>query len=362
MGLRAMGTLPQRQLLTDQTTALLRNLALSGHWGEVLPSEADLCREFQISRVTLRRSLLQLAREGVIAMGGRGRHHRVMRRVSGQGPSQGHTVRMLSPYPRHRVNTTAQLVQNALLERLAKEGYVMHLEVHPGLYHRFSERELKRLLALPDTVGWLLYLSTREQQEFYAGAGVPCVVLGSVHPGVALANVEFDLRSSCRHAAGLFLARGHTEMIFVTPQPMTAGDKASAEGFLEGAAGGRIAAQARVVNYDTTVPDLCRVLREQTERHPSPTAILVGWPEHTFTVLGYLQKLGRRVPEDIVVISRLDDQYLAYSVPSVARYRVDGERMGRRAAELLLDQIHHGPGKMRSIQLVPEFVPGETLG
>lgn len=357
-----MSTLPQRLLLTDQTTALLRNLALKGHWGATLPSEADLCREFQISRVTLRRSLLQLAREGVIAMGGRGRHHRIIQPLAETETKQGRTVRLLSPYPRHRVNTTAQLVQNALLERLAKEGYLMQLEVHPGLYQRFSERELKRLLALPDTAGWLLYLSTREQQAALAQSGLPCVVLGSVHPGIPLANVEFDLRSSCRHAAGLFLSRGRTEMLFITPTPMTAGDKASAEGFLAGAAQGRPPGHAWVINYDTTVADLCKVLREQMERRPPPKAILVGWPEHTFTVLGFLHKQGLRVPQDVAVISRLDDQYLTYSIPSVARYRVDGERMGRRAAELLLDQIQHGPGKIRSVRLLPEFVPGETLG
>lgn len=357
-----MAVLPQRLLLTDQTTALLRDLALKGHWGNVLPSETDLCREFQISRVTLRRALLQLSREGLIVMGGRGRHHRIVRPVAEAGAPQGRTIRMLSPYPRHRVNTTAQLVQNALLERLAKEGYLMQLEVHPGVYQRFSEREMKRLLSLPDTAGWLLYLSSREQQEYLAQAGIPCVVLGSVHPGLALANVEFDVHSSCRHAAGLFLARGRTEMIFLTPEPMTAGDKASAEGFMAGATQGRPPGRARLVTYDTSVPDLCRVLQEQMERHPAPNAVLVGWPEHTFTVLGFLHKLGRRVPEDVAVISRLDDQYLAYSIPSVARYRVDGERMGRRAAELLLDQIHHGPGKIRSVKLLPEFVPGETLG
>ncbi|MCX8155734.1 MAG: substrate-binding domain-containing protein [Verrucomicrobiae bacterium] len=357
-----MSTLPQRLLLTDQTTALLRDLALKGHWGATLPSEADLCREFQISRVTLRRALLQLAREGIILMGGRGRHHRIIRPVSETETSRGRTVRMLSPYPRHRVNTTAQLVQNALLERLAKEGYLMQLEVHPGFYQRFSEREMRRLLALPDTAGWLLYLSTREQQEYFAKSGQPCVVLGTVHRGVPLANVEFDVRSSSRHAAGLFLARGRQEMIFVTPSPMTAGDQASAEGFIDGASRGRPPGRARLVNYDTTVPDLCRVLREEMERRPCPNAILVGWPEHTFTVIGFLHKLGLRVPEDVAVISRVDDQYLAYSIPSVARYRVDGERMGRRAAELLLDQIQHGPGKIRSIRLLPEFVPGETLG
>jgi DNA-binding LacI/PurR family transcriptional regulator len=254
------------------------------------------------------------------------------------------------------------LVQNALLERLSQEGYSMHVETHAGLYQRFSEKEMLRLGHLPDTAGWVLYLSTRELQEWFAASGIPCVVAGSRHTGIDLANVEFDLRSSCRHAAGLFLARGHQELAFITPTAMTAGDLASAEGFREGAEKGRPPGRVTVINYDSSVADLCRVLREHMKRPPHATAFLVGWPEHTFTVLGCFLRHGVKVPENVAVISRVDDQYLSYAIPSVARYGIDAERMGRKAAELLLDQIRHGPGKVRAISIMPEFIPGETLG
>jgi DNA-binding LacI/PurR family transcriptional regulator len=357
-----MNALPQRQFLTDQAAALLREALARGQWGSTLPSEVELCRELQISRVTLRRSLRQLAQEGRIKFGGRGKHHRVLDAKIRLPSHQGHTIRLLSPYPRHQINASSQLVQNALHERLSKEGFSMHVEVHPGVYQRLAERDMARLLTLPDTGGWLLYLSTREVQEWFAKAGRPCVVLGRVHEGVELANVEFDFRSSCFHAAGLLLARGHTELCFLAPHPMTAGDKASAEGFCEGAAKGRPGGRATIVNYDTTVPDLCRALTGQMARRPPPTGILVAWPEHTFTVLGWLQRQGWRVPEDVAVISRSDDQYLNYSIPSVARYSVDSERMGRKAAELLLGQMRHGAGKIQSVRLMPEFIRGETLG
>jgi DNA-binding LacI/PurR family transcriptional regulator len=95
---------------------------------------------------------------------------------------------------------------------------------------------------------------------------------------------------------------------------------------------------------------------------PRPTAVLVSWPEHTFSVLGFLLRQGLRVPEDAAIISRSDDQYLNFSIPSVARYSVDSERMGRKGAELLLDQIHHGAGKIRTVSIMPEFIPGDSLG
>lgn len=357
-----MHLLPKRMLLTDQTASVLRSGLASGRWEGQLPSESELCLSLQVSRVTLRRALQQLAREGVIAFGGRGSHHRVLIRTAAKPLRTGTVVRLLSPWPRHRVNTGTQLVQNALLERLSAEGYSMHVEVHPGLYQRFSEREMERMISLPETAGWLLYFSTREMQEWFAARRIPCVVLGSLHAGVRLANVEFDLRSSCRHAAGLLMARGRSEICFLSPVPMTAGDLASAEGLREGVAKSRAPGRVTVANYEPTVRDLCHVLREQLARSPRPTAFVVAWPEHTFTVVGYLLRQGLRVPEEVAIISRADDQYLTYAIPSVARYRIDAERMGRKAAELLLDEIQHGPGKVRTVLIMPEFIPGETLG
>jgi DNA-binding LacI/PurR family transcriptional regulator len=298
----------------------------------------------------------------LLEFGGRGSHHRILRQPPAAEHRTGTIVRLLSPWPRHYVKTSAQLVQGALLERLSQEGYSMHVEVHPGLYQRFSVKDCARLANLPDTAGWLLYYSTSQIQAWFANQRLPCVVLGRCHEGVRLANVEFDFRSSCRHAAGLFLARGHRELAFLAPTPMTGGDLSSAAGFCEGAEKGRPPGRVTVFNYDTTVQDLCRVLREAISRSPRPTAYLVGWPEHTFSVLGWFIQQGIKVPQDAAIISRSDDQYLSYAIPSVARYGIDSERMGRKAGELLLDQVRHGSGKIRTISIMPEFIPGETLG
>ena len=46
----------------------------------------------------------------------------------------------------------------------------------------------------------------------------------------------------------------------------------------------------------------------------------------------------------------------------MARDYFGGTKMGRKIASILLDLIRHGPGKIRSVQILPEFVAGETLG
>ena len=50
-----------------------------------------------------------------------------------------------------------------------------------------------------------------------------------------------------------------------------------------------------------------------------------------------------------------------YTVPTFAHYRIDGAKMGRKAATMLFDLIRYGSGKIRRVQILPEFVSGETV-
>lgn len=70
--------------LFHQLSVLLRDLIVSGRMepGARLPSEADLCAEYGVSRITAKRALDELAREGLVERG-RGRGTRV---APGRGP------------------------------------------------------------------------------------------------------------------------------------------------------------------------------------------------------------------------------------------------------------------------------------
>ena len=41
---------------------------------------------------------------------------------------------------------------------------------------------------------------------------------------------------------------------------------------------------------------------------------------------------------------------------------MDGAEFGRKTAALLLDLLREGPGKVRTVRVLPKFVPGESLG
>ncbi len=158
--------LPRRSLLTDQTAQCLQERIRLRSWQEGLPSEASLCREFQVSRVTLRQALDQLIRAGLIIPGGRGAHHRVNPDANlGPAPSPtGNIIRVLAPFSFWKMGAVSHSILDALSQRISPTGLRVEFESRPRLFERNNPRELERLLALPGTMGWVLVFSTGPMQ------------------------------------------------------------------------------------------------------------------------------------------------------------------------------------------------------
>lgn len=355
--------LPTRHTLSDQVTECIRQALLQGHWSGVLPSESELCRELGVSRVTLRRGLESLFADGTLTAGGRGGRHSVAAIPKARARSvKGNLVRVLSPQPRFILSSDTQTIFQTMSESLGRSGLHLEFEHHPGLWRlHCPDALLRKLAALPQTAGWILYRSTQPVQRWFGNANVPAAVLGGIFPDVPLANAEFDLVASCRHAAGVFASRGHRRLVFLTVEKLTAGDEASARSFLEGAAAAGV--HAEVATYDDTVPGLCRTLDGLLLARPSPTAFFVGFPVHVHAAIGHLTRRGFPVPAKVAIISRLDGMHLSQSIPSIARYRMDSERLGRGLSRLLLQAVETpATNTRRHFIVMPEFVDGETAG
>ena len=351
----------RRDFLKDSVTRQLREAIAAGAWPEHLPSEVALCRELHVSRRTIRAAIAQLIREKWLRSRGRGLSPIILHGTRPAHPPTSPTViRYLSPRRPEMNDHAIQVVENALREFLGQEGFHLEFECQPDLYLRFSPKRMAKLAELPDTAAWILLHSTREIQEWFATTSHPCVVTGSCHAGVDLPNVEFDYFASCFHAAHLLAGRGE-HLVFVAPANLNASEQSAAEGFLAGA--NKFAdLKATVTGHDGTRAGICRELLPLLMSSPRPTGYLVMLPEHTLTVLGLLHSRGVEVPADSEVICRTDDIILEFCVPTVAHYSIDCVKFGHAAGALAVDVIRHGAGRHRQVKILPEFVPGQTLG
>jgi hypothetical protein len=350
--------------LTDQAADFIRKGLLQNRWTGTLPTEADLCKELGISRGTLRRALAALFAEGGLVPGGRGGRHGIGARPKISKESlhllNSDVVRLLSPQPRYIITDQTQLIFHTMAEILGRSGLRFEFEFRKSLAQlRRPASLLRKTTSGPRTAAWVLYRSTHAVQEWFARSKLPAFVLGGVYSEIPLPNAEFDHDASCRHAAGIFASRGHRRMVFLSVENATAGDKSSARSFMAAAAAAGV--DAEVAIHDDTVPGLCRVLDGLLLSHEPPTAFLVGFSNHVYATIGHLRRRGVSVPGAAAVISRMDSLHLAESIPTIARYKMDCERLARTAARAIRKLIHPvaPPLPVRHV-ILPEYVDGET--
>jgi len=354
--------LPQKSSLVAQAAAILKERIHSGEWHRWLPGEHELCAELQIARMTLRGALAQLERSGLVRAR-QGRRREILARRRRAAPGVSGRVLLLTPVPLYGLAPLHLVCAHALREALEKAG--LHFEIHAerGLYGRGSGAGLERLIRQLRPAGCVLVSSTQKMQLWFSRRRLPCVIWGSKHPGVELPSVDKAYRALCRHAVGLFLARGHRRLVLLNPESGAAGDLESEEGFREGIAQHQEAdVEAGVVRHDGTAAGIRGAVATLLKRQVPPTALLVSRAVNVLAVMGCLMKCGRRIPEDVAVISRDHEPFLEQMVPSVARYVVTPEAMAARISSAVLEIVQTGLVSPSDFKIMPEFIEGETLG
>ena len=357
-----MNTLPRRISLVAQTAAVLKDAIHAGRWSKQLPGEHDLCEMLHVGRVTLRSALSQLQRDGWIRTS-QGRRREIVERRRAAVPTRSDRVVLLTPLPLQNLQPNTVFWIDRLREHLSDAGYHLEVHGHRDCYTGRPERALESLGLRLNAAGWVLSQSTVRMQRWFAQRRMPCVVTGSRHEGVLLPSVDRDYRAISRHAVGAFWARSHRRLAFINTNPILAGDRESEEGFKEGLPKSPLPdMDSRIVRHNGTVSDICTKLDLLFKRSQPPTGFLVLRSHHVLTVMSYLMTRGRRFPKDVALISRDDDKFLESMVPSVARYSLNLSLFARTISNLVVEMVRSGVVEPKDSRLMPEFVPGQSLG
>lgn len=357
-----MNRLPQRLSLVAQTASIVKDAIQLDEWDKWLPSERDLCEQLRVARMTLRAALKLLQREGWIRIHP-GQRTQIAARPRRPLPVVRDRVLLLTPAPMESLRPFTILCISELREHLARAGCNLELHATRALYGQGSAQAVKSLVRQLRPVGCVLVASTGRLQQWFSEHHSPCVIVGSRHPGVDLPAVDIAYRAACRHAVGQFLSRGHRRLAFLNPDSGAAGDLESECGFNEAADQARLpGVEAAILRHDGTVPAICRKLDSLLDRRNPPTALLVSKSGHVLTVIGHLLRRGLRLPQDVALISRDHDPFLAEMVPTVARYVTSPGRMAHPVSRLVLEMAQGGWVKPLNYLIMPDFTEGETLG
>jgi LacI family transcriptional regulator len=326
-----------------------------------LPRERPLSRTLQASRNSLRTALLQLKTEGLIKPD-RGRGHRVLSPRSGSAKRPSFPiVGVLTPEPIGSLRPLIALWIDELRELLPAHGY--RLRVHSGrhFYSPHPSHALERLANQEPCAAWILTLSSEAMQRWFARAGGPTLVAGSVYPGIDLPSLDIDHQAVCRHAVGTLLRLGHRRLALLTREPRRPGDLASERGFLEGVRQSRQAGvDDIVVCHREDTASVTSAIDRLLKRRAAPTALVVCNSYIYLTVQSVLAQRGLRVPGDISLISRDDDPFLRFLAPPPARYVITPSTFARRLLHHVLQLAERRPPSSRHSLILPKFCAGSS--
>ena len=355
-----MITLPQKNTLQHQTAEILREQINQGAWKEWLPSERALCEMLQVSQVTVRAALRQLRRDGVIAAEDRVGSRIIRRRKN--APRAGNDAALLVCGEFHHLPPSIILWVDQLRAMLAARGSRLQLFSGQAYARRNPAPALKKLVRQHPHPCWLLVSMSRDAQAWFQKNAIPCVVAGSVHEGIDLPGCDVDYRAACRHAAGVFLRRGHRRIAMLAKHSRAAGDICSEAGFLEAfARSGSADALPVVCHYDDTVEGAAKAVRQLMARKPAPTALLVLTPFHYLTVISCLNQLGLSVPRDVSVISRFSETFHDYLLPRPAGYIIKTRQFARTLLRMITPALNGSLPPARVHYIMPEFLEGGTV-
>lgn len=353
--------LPRRITLVEQTVETLRAGIRSGHWAEALPGERKLCAELQIGRHTLRAALAELQRHGWLKNAtGRQRtiHPKRTRTTTSPRPRQ---VIMLAPSA-PSLMTMRGLVELALVrDLLIKAGYEVETCINGPCFSTKPDRALVELTRQHPDANWFVLGSKAPMQQWMVRHGKPCFISGSCDPTLGLPSIDQDYHATGHHAACTLLRKGHRHLALVRPRDAFGGDLESERGFLEAIhqAGPNI--RHSLFAHDRTKPHLCSLLDTALRTPSPPTAFFVIHASSAITVMTHLMKRGKRIPQDIAILSATEDPSLTAFVPAVSHYDLPFDKASLQISRAVRQWIEHPHLPPKTIRLMPELVKGETV-
>ncbi|WP_395719705.1 substrate-binding domain-containing protein [Prosthecobacter sp.] len=352
--------LPQRLSLVAQTVQSLRESIRTGHWRKHLPPERELCELLQVSRPTLRVALEELQRKGWLEVTQRQRR-RIKPRRTAPGASAGkRVIAVISPYSFLTLSPQVAFLADALRERLTKAGSAVEYHVNPACFSTKPVRALEKLVSQNPAVAWLVMGAKEPMLRWFISQQLPCLVVGSCPTSVVLPSVDADHQAACRHAGGVLLRKGHRRIALVLPQGGYGGDADSEQGMRESLKD-RPEAHLRVLSHDGTTAHLCALLDAAMRSPNPPTAYVVARVMPVLTVMMHLMRRGKRIPQDVAVISRDDDPFLQSTTPDVTRYAISPAQLARRVALAARQLAKTDTLEPKAIRLMAKYLPGETV-
>jgi DNA-binding LacI/PurR family transcriptional regulator len=311
----------------------------SGNWrvGDRLPSERALCERYQVSQITVRRALRELAHIGRVYS-----HHGLGWFVSPDSAptSRSYDVTLVLP---DLDWLTAPLVR-ALNDALSPSAVVLRL-LFTGGEAEAEAKAVKEAIAC-EASALLLAVTGQERQlaqhyaRLVAGVDLPVLLLLRDVTNLSLPCVVLDEQSCMEQLTRHLLGLGHQRVAYAGADPALIEGQRRYRGFastlwehglelpLDWVFSGELTGQAMRARFRRAFQDPDR-----------PTAIVCASDMQAAESMSLLRDLDLQCPEDVAIVGLGDRDFAPLLPTPLTTFRPDLQGLGRAAAEMTLDLL-----------------------
>lgn len=325
--------------------------------GARLPAERDLAAEFALDRSAVRAALVELARTGQIV-----REPGCRPRV---GPAAG-----ARPAPRTRPRPASRTIAVILPQHASDHGsreimrgiaHVLHSQEAPyrplmfDLNLRTAPRGVLEQQAcaavLDEDIAGAIVWPTLEPGSLDAWRGVqsagrPVVFVDRCDDQFLCDFVGVDNREAAKEATAFLLAQGHTRIVHLTRDLPASSVAQRIDGYRDALTEAGLPFSSEQVcslpngAFPQCVDEFADRLLAQS---PPPSAVFAVNDQIAHTLIAALEARGKAVPADISVLGFDDDDQYSARPALLTTLRQPFERIGQRAAALLLRRLGPAP-------------------
>jgi DNA-binding LacI/PurR family transcriptional regulator len=314
-----------------------------------IASEHQLCRQFNVSRVTVRLALSDLENRGLIyrrhgkgtfAYGRSTRIHRYL------------GILMKSPHSiRHR--PLVEMIQGAQKVMTELRSAILIINTPPAEWRPEKASSLGGVIVIPQDV-------TQHDLDVLGHRNLPYIMATqSALPGPVF---ELGMRSAARKVTEDLLQLGHRRFALMTgyddclDTPKRLGVHEALQ------AAGIDPAQVPELSIDLDESKIFDVSKAILDLNPRPTAVLT-FDDSFGTMVRYFarREKGLEIPRDLSIASFHDWPYLNHIEPALSSVAFEFFQAGQRAAEALTHSALTGQ-PVGSICFEPTFTQGESIG
>ncbi len=355
---------PKYQIIIDD----LKSYILSGTYkaGEKIPSEFALQEEYNVSRQTIRKAILDLSNEGFLrSEKGSGTYVSTQYRSRTGGKIMNKTIGVITTYISDYIFPS---IIRGIESRLNEDNYSLLLA---STNNDISQEKKALEMMLSFGVDGLIieptrsnvynpniayYLSFKEQE-------VPFTMINAYYEELEVPFFCLDDVQSSYLATRELIAKGHTQIGIIAKMDDLQG-KYRMKGFIRALGEAKLRfQQEHVLSFDTaTKSDLSANLEVYlNDNRDDLTALVCYNDEVGLEVVHVCRKMGISIPDELSIIGQ-DNSYIAKNANiKLTTLTHPQEQMGRDAADWVIKNLQGKKDLPTNTYYQPVLIEGETV-